>query len=53
MFFFSQRLVCATRLIIVKVFDEMKFALNAIPETLLNALQVRSCFQDLPLVSDS
>jgi hypothetical protein len=32
------------RLMIRKVFDEMEFALNAIPETLINMLQVRSYF---------
>ena len=30
------------RLTVRKVFDEMKFALNGIPETLINMLQVRS-----------
>ena len=40
-------LIYATHLKIGKVFDEMKFALNAIPETLINMLQVRNCFQDL------
>ena len=36
-----------------KVFDEMKFALNAIPETLINMLQVRSCLPGLLSVSHS
>ena len=36
-----------------KVFDEMKFALNAIPETLINILQARSCFQDWLPMSNS
>jgi len=34
-------------LMIGKVFDELKFALNAIPETLINMLQVRGFFQGL------